>query len=197
MGNAHPRKTRGEQCCGTFRPGDLAPGDCRQIGRHALDRDRLMLAVAPHHLRRPAVARVLLWRPRLFALFPTQWCSAKYRQRMSSRAPRCSSATPCICRNWRPSTPSRAAGRAHEPSGFIRERFPAPIVRDSLRWTSNYSHSIVPGGLLVTSYTTRFMPFTSLMIRVATRPSTSCGNGKKSAVMPSVDVTARKAHTWS
>ena len=33
-----------------------------------------------------------------------------------------------------------------------------------------YSHSIVPGGLLVTSYTTRFTPFTSLMIRVAVSP---------------------------
>jgi hypothetical protein len=33
-----------------------------------------------------------------------------------------------------------------------------------------YSHSIVPTGLLVTSYTTRFMRLTSLMIRVATRP---------------------------
>jgi hypothetical protein len=33
-----------------------------------------------------------------------------------------------------------------------------------------HSHSIVPGGLLVTSYTTRLIPFTSLMIRVATRP---------------------------
>src|SRR5262249_50098750 len=30
-----------------------------------------------------------------------------------------------------------------------------------------HSHSIVPGGLLVTSYTTRFTPFTSLMMRVA------------------------------
>ena len=33
-----------------------------------------------------------------------------------------------------------------------------------------HSHSIVPGGLLVTSYTTRFTPFTSLMIRVAVSP---------------------------
>ena len=33
-----------------------------------------------------------------------------------------------------------------------------------------HSHSIVPGGFDVTSYTTRFTPFTSLMIRVAARP---------------------------
>src|SRR5436190_18548680 len=36
-----------------------------------------------------------------------------------------------------------------------------------LHSTPRHSHSIVPGGLLVTSYTTRFTPFTSLMIRVA------------------------------
>jgi|GEM_PF-3901695 len=35
---------------------------------------------------------------------------------------------------------------------------------------SGHSHSIVPGGLLVTSYTTRLTPFTSLMMRVAARP---------------------------
>jgi hypothetical protein len=33
-----------------------------------------------------------------------------------------------------------------------------------------HSHSIVPGGLLVMSYTTLFTPFTSLMIRVAVSP---------------------------
>jgi len=57
---------------------------------------------------------------------------------------------------------------------------------------SGHSHSIVPGGLLVTSYTTRFTPFTSLMIRVAARPKKPMSKGKKSAVMPSLDVTARK-----
>src|SRR5258708_19474192 len=35
---------------------------------------------------------------------------------------------------------------------------------------SPYSHSIVPGGLDVTSYTTRLTPSTSLMIRVAVTP---------------------------
>ena len=33
-----------------------------------------------------------------------------------------------------------------------------------------HSHSIVPGGFDVTSYTTLFTPFTSLMIRVAVSP---------------------------
>ena len=40
-----------------------------------------------------------------------------------------------------------------------------------------HSHSIVPGGLLVTSYTTRFTPFTSLMIRVATLPMNFMSKG--------------------
>ena len=40
----------------------------------------------------------------------------------------------------------------------------------------NYSHSIVPGGLFVISYTTRFTPGTSLTIRPATRPSSSYGS---------------------
>jgi len=42
--------------------------------------------------------------------------------------------------------------------------------------TPPYSHSIVPGGLLVTSYTTRFTPLTSLMIRVATLPRNFMSN---------------------
>ncbi len=37
-----------------------------------------------------------------------------------------------------------------------------------------YSHSMVPGGLDVMSYTTRLTPGTSLMIRVETFPRNSC-----------------------
>ena len=40
-----------------------------------------------------------------------------------------------------------------------------------------HSHSIVPGGLLVTSYTTRLTPFTSLMMRVATWPMNFISKG--------------------
>ena len=36
-----------------------------------------------------------------------------------------------------------------------------------------YSHSMVPGGLLVMSYTTRFTEGTSLMMRLEMRSSTS------------------------
>ena len=42
---------------------------------------------------------------------------------------------------------------------------------------SGHSHSIVPGGLDVTSYTTRLTPFTSLMIRVAVSPRNFISNG--------------------
>ena len=41
----------------------------------------------------------------------------------------------------------------------------------------SYSHSIVPGGLLVMSYVTRLIPRTSLTIRVATRARNSMLNG--------------------
>ncbi len=78
-------------------------------------------------------------------------------------------------------------------SGFCRDISQAPLfvefltrgsdayfnqiyaeLRDSSR--PRYSHSIVPGGLLVTSYTTRFTPFTSLMMRVAVSPRNFMSN---------------------
>ena len=58
---------------------------------------------------------------------------------------------------------------------------PLPRLDGNLRWnpggtyflsnrqgflTLNYSHSIVPGGLLVISSTTRFTPFTSFTMRL-------------------------------
>ena len=58
---------------------------------------------------------------------------------------------------------------------------------------SYYSNSIVPGGLLVRSYMTRFTPFTSLMIRLVTLKSTSEGISEHSAVMKSLVFTARRA----
>src|SRR5882762_11986938 len=61
--------------------------------------------------------------------------------------------------------------------------------------SSGYSHSIVAGGLELTSYATRFTPRTSLMMRLEILPRTSCGNGNQSAVMPSRLVTARSATT--
>ncbi len=58
-----------------------------------------------------------------------------------------------------------------------------------------YSHSIVAGGLLVMSYTTRLTPAISLTIRLAARASNSCGRRAQSAVMKSWLVTARRAIT--
>src|ERR1700756_1143841 len=58
---------------------------------------------------------------------------------------------------------------------------------------STYSHSIVLGGLLLTSYTTRVTPFTSFTIRVDILSSTSPGNLTQSAVIASSDCTTRTA----
>lgn len=80
-------------------------------------------------------------------------------------------------------------GRARTRS---RTAVPAGVGR-----AGAYSHSIVPGGLLVMSYVTRLMPRTSLTIRVATRVRNATSNGYTSAVMPSTEVTARSAHASS
>ncbi len=50
---------------------------------------------------------------------------------------------------------------------------------------ATYSHSIVAGGLPDTSYTTRLIPRTSLMMRFDTRASSSCGSAAHCAVMKS------------
>src|SRR5687768_4369962 len=60
-----------------------------------------------------------------------------------------------------------------------------------------YSHSMVLGGFEETSYTTRFTPRTSLVIRDETRARKSCGRRAQSAVIPSVEVTARRATVFS
>src|SRR3990170_2216494 len=60
-----------------------------------------------------------------------------------------------------------------------------------------HSHSMVPGGFEEMSYTTRLIPFTSLMIREEIRCSTSYGRRTQSAVIPSWLWTARTATTFS
>src|SRR5215218_1233148 len=60
-----------------------------------------------------------------------------------------------------------------------------------------HSHSIVLGGFDEMSYTTRFTPRTSLVIREETRARKSCGRRAQSAVIPSVDVTARSTTVFS
>jgi len=69
---------------------------------------------------------------------------------------------------------------------------PTPIDR-----VDNHSHSIVAGGLLEMSYTTRFTPSTSLMMRLLIVASTSYGIRAQSAVMKSCVSTARTATTES
>ena len=56
---------------------------------------------------------------------------------------------------------------------------------------AGYSHSIVPGGLLVTSSTTRLICGTSLVIRVEMCARTSSGSRAQSAVIASSLVTGR------
>jgi hypothetical protein len=59
-----------------------------------------------------------------------------------------------------------------------------------------YSHSMVAGGLLVTSRTTRLISGTSLVIRVEIRASTSSGSRAQSAVIASSLVTGRSTTGW-
>ena len=60
-----------------------------------------------------------------------------------------------------------------------------------------HSHSIVDGGFELMSYTTRFMPCTSLTTREEIVASRSCGRRAQSAVMPSRLSTARNAIVYS
>src|SRR5665213_579611 len=63
--------------------------------------------------------------------------------------------------------------------------------------TTCHSHSMVPGGFEVTSYTTRFTPRTSLVMRFETWAINLASKGYQSAVMPSLLVTALSAITLS
>ena len=70
-------------------------------------------------------------------------------------------------------------------------RSPKSQLPQGLRNSPGYSHSMVPGGLLVTSRTTRLTSATSLVIRVEMRSSTSYGTRVQSAVMASSLDTGR------
>src|SRR5262252_4711768 len=72
-----------------------------------------------------------------------------------------------------------------------------PGGADGIRELLDYSHSIVPGGLLVISKQTRLTPFTSLIIRLESFSNSSYGSFTQSAVMPSWDSTARIAMVYS
>src|SRR5690606_15260732 len=99
-------------------------------------------------------------------------------------------------RRWEGPEPERTAVR--EDEGGARQRsWRAPQPSPPLEHPAPHSHSMVPGGFDVMSYTTRFTPRTSLMIRDETRPRSSYGSGTQSAVMPSSECTARTATTSS
>src|SRR5436190_22774202 len=70
-------------------------------------------------------------------------------------------------------------------------------IRHSAFSIDTYSHSMVEGGLLLMSYTTRLMPFTSLTMRDEMQASSSCGRRAQSAVIPSLLSTARIATVYS
>jgi len=63
--------------------------------------------------------------------------------------------------------------------------------------TRAYSHSIVAGGLDEMSYTTRLTPLTLLMMSLLTWARKSYGKWNQSAVIASVETTARRATGFS
>ena len=63
--------------------------------------------------------------------------------------------------------------------------------------TETYSHSIVAGGLDEMSYTTRLTPLTLFMMSLLTWARKSYGKWNQSAVMASVETTARRATGFS
>lgn len=77
---------------------------------------------------------------------------------------------------------SEGVGEIQKPLGFLH--FSAFLI---------YSHSILAGGLVVTSSTTRFTCGTSLTILAEIVRTTSYGMRAQSAVMKSSVVTARMA----
>lgn len=72
--------------------------------------------------------------------------------------------------------------RRHAVIGVREPAEPTDYANSASR---SYSHSIVAGGLLVMSYTTRLMPSTSFTIRLLIRASTSYGRRAQSAVIAS------------
>lgn len=70
---------------------------------------------------------------------------------------------------------------------------PKRLCRKAFRLYSGHSHSILAGGLVVTSSTTRFTCGTSLTILAEIVRTTSYGMRAQSAVMKSSVVTARMA----
>lgn len=87
--------------------------------------------------------------------------------------------------------------RTHTPlvSSTLCVTFLVPSAHNTRHAPQRYSHSMVPGGLLVMSYTTRLTERTPLQMRLDTVCRNLGSNGYQSAVMPSPLVTARRATT--
>src|SRR5689334_4035180 len=79
--------------------------------------------------------------------------------------------------------------------GLVARRGRVGVLARWRRLARPYSHSIVPGGLLVMSSTTRWTSRISLIMREAICSSRSYGSRAQSAVIASSDVTARIATT--
>jgi hypothetical protein len=75
-------------------------------------------------------------------------------------------------------------------------RFNWPVRCRALIARADHSHSMVPGGLLVTSSTTRLTARTSLVIRVEMVAMTSYDSRAQSAVIASSLVTGRNTIGW-
>src|SRR5690348_12987025 len=87
-------------------------------------------------------------------------------------------------------------GRCHLPADHARPADVPRSVGGQEHGLAPYSHSMVAGGLLVTSSTTRLTSGTSLVIRVEIRASTSSGSRAQSAVIASSLVTGRSTTGW-
>src|SRR5699024_5009955 len=74
---------------------------------------------------------------------------------------------------------------------------PKTLDTQKFQLSYNYSHSIVDGGLLVMSYTTRLTSSISSTIRDEIFSSTSSGILAQFDVTPSTDVTARIPIVWT
>ena len=93
-----------------------------------------------------------------------------------------------------PRTPQCQRSRTRVDRAFARQTASFPYIPVD---GAIYSHSIVAGGLLEMSYTTRLMPRTSLMMRFETFERRLCGSSAQCAVMKSWVSTARSAITYS
>src|SRR4029079_14616783 len=97
------------------------------------------------------------------------------------------------------------SGRSDPPPAFALTPLPQDRKRYQIRQRPHtsfvlqrtYSHSMVAGGLLLTSSTTRLIPRTSLVMRLEIRATRSQGSFAQSAVMPSRLSTARSTQADS